>query len=437
MSADRLNELSVSDIARGVGEGAYTAEAVTRACLDRIAAREPELRAWAFFDPDLALEQARALDRAPHRGPLHGVPIGVKDIIDTVDMPTEMGSPIYAGNRPPGDASCVALVRAAGAVILGKTVTCEFAGMSPGVTRNPHNPDHTPGGSSSGSAAAVADFMTAAAFGTQTGGSVLRPSSYCGIIGFKPSFGTFNVGGVKAAAVSLDTIGLHARSLDDIELLTDVLVGRPRSPRSAPETPPTLGLCRTPMWEFAEPETVDAVEDAASRLAAAGATLRDVALPETFAGLTEARSEFNGRDIINRYERSRLMAYEWNSHRDRISEGLARVIQQGLDTDYQDYVAAQILADDCRARLDEVFDGIDVMLAPCADGEAPKGLEYTGNPRFQGLWTVLQAPSITLPTHRGPSGLPVGIQLVAPRRADDRLLSVARWVWQKLGPVEP
>jgi Asp-tRNA(Asn)/Glu-tRNA(Gln) amidotransferase A subunit family amidase len=435
MSSDLLNELSATEIVRCIQAGETTAEAVTRACLDRIAAREPEIHAWAYLDPDQALEQARALDQGPNRGPLHGVPIGVKDIIDTIDMPTEMGSPIYAGNRPTSDASCVALMRGAGAVILGKTVTCEFAGMSPGITRNPHNPDHTPGGSSSGSGAAVADFMTAAAFGTQTGGSVLRPSSYCGIIGFKPSFGTFNVGGVKAAAVSLDTLGLHARSLDDIDLLTDVLVGRPHAPKQAPETPPTIGLCQTSMWELAQPETAHAVEDAAARLKAAGATVRDIELPNEFSVLTEARSKFNGRDIFNRYERSRLMAYEWDNHRDKISDGLSNIIQQGLETDYADYVEASRMADICRARLNDVFEGIDVILAPAADGEAPVGLEFTGSPRFQGLWTVLYAPSITLPTHRGPNNLPVGIQLVAPRREDDRLLSVSRWVFEKLGPA--
>ncbi len=435
MPSDQLNELSASEIARCVKAGEITAEAVTRACLDRIEARQADVQAWAYLDADQALDQARALDQGPHRGPLHGIPIGVKDIIDTFDMPTEMGSPIYAGNRPTGDASCVALIRGAGAVILGKTVTCEFAGMSPGVTRNPHNPDHTPGGSSSGSGAAVADFMAAAAFGTQTGGSVLRPSSYCGIIGFKPSYGTFNVGGVKAAAVSLDTLGLHARSLDDIELLTDVLVGRPHQPKEAPDAPPTIGLCRTLLWELAQPETVEAVEDSASRLKEAGATVKEIELPDEFSMLTETQSKFNGRDIFNRYERARLMAYEWNHHRDKISDGLSNIIRQGLDTDYADYMEASRQADICRANLNDVFDGIDVILTPAADGEAPKGLEFTGSPRFQGLWTVLYAPSITLPTHRGPNNLPVGIQLVAPRREDDRLLSVSRWVFEMLGPA--
>jgi amidase len=211
-----------------ISTGRTSAEAVVQACLDRIAERDPDVHAWAFIDPSQALEQARRLDRSESFGPLHGVPIAVKDIIDTCDMPTSMGSPIYAGFQPRGDAACVALVRNAGAVILGKTVTAEFASSAPGPTVNPHNHRHTPGGSSSGSAAAVADYMVPVAFGTQTGGSVLRPSAYCGIIGYRPTFGMFNMTGVKPAAQSLDTLGLHARSLDDIELLTAVLVGRDR-----------------------------------------------------------------------------------------------------------------------------------------------------------------------------------------------------------------
>src|SRR6478672_12648546 len=209
----QLNALSANEIAQGIAVKIFTAEAVGLDCLARIGAREPVVKAWATIDPDYALRQARELDRGPSRGALHGVPIGVKDIIDTADLPTEMGSDIYKGNRSFSDAACVAIVRAAGAVILGKTVTAEFAGMSPGPTTNPHNPAHTPGGSSSGSAAAVADHMVPAAFGTQTGGSVLRPAAYCGVFGFKPTFGAFNRNGVYPAAESLDTLGLIARSL--------------------------------------------------------------------------------------------------------------------------------------------------------------------------------------------------------------------------------
>src|SRR3954452_3263173 len=256
----QLNALSATEIAQGIAEKKFTAEAVVRDCLARIEAREPVVKAWATIDPDYALRQARELDRGPHRGALHGVPIGVKDIIDTADLPTEMGSEIYKGNRSFSDAACVAVVRAAGAVILGKTVTAEFAGMSPGPTTNPHNPAHTPGGSSSGSAAAVADHMVPAAFGTQTGGSVLRPAAYCGVVGYKPTFNLINRAGIKFAAETLDTIGLITRSIDDLELLTAVLVGRkPSLPRTL-MGPPRIGLCRTPLWDTAQPETMRAVE---------------------------------------------------------------------------------------------------------------------------------------------------------------------------------
>ncbi len=234
--ATELNKLTATEIVRAVAAGETTCEAVVRDCLARIDAREGDIHAWASIDPELALRQARELDRATERGPLHGVPIGIKDIIDTADQPTEMGSPIYRGHRPATDAACVALTRAAGAVMLGKTVTCEFAGMTPGITTNPHNVAHTPGGSSSGSGAAVADHMVPVAFGTQTGGSVLRPAAYCGVFGFKPTFGAFNRRGVYPAAESLDTIGLIARSLEDLELLSAVL--ELRKPSDAPVARP-------------------------------------------------------------------------------------------------------------------------------------------------------------------------------------------------------
>jgi len=425
--ADRLNELSASEAARLIAGGHITSEGLVRDCLARIDAREASVRAWVFLDPEHALREARERDRNPARGSLHGVPIGVKDIIDTADMPTQMGSPIYKGFRPPGDAACVALVRAAGAVILGKTVTAEFAGMTPGATRNPHDPSHTPGGSSSGSGAAVADFMVPAAFGTQTGGSVLRPASFCGIVGYKPTFGRFNRAGIKMAAESLDTIGLLARTIDDIELLDCVLTGRPASLQRASDSPPRIGVCRSPLWQTAEAETIEAIADSAARLAAAGAHMREIALPEEFAGLTRAR------ELINNYERARAMGYEWHSRRGLISERLQRRIRQGWETPHADYVAALELAARCRTLLDAVFGTLDLLLAPCVPGEAPSGLESTGSPRFQELWTLLHFPTVTLPTHSGPSGLPVGIQVVAPRFGDARLFEAARWIWDRLG----
>ncbi len=423
-----LNTLTASEIVRALAAGEATCEAVVRACLARIDRREKEIHAWASIDPELALRHACELDRGPPRGPLHGVPIGVKDIIDTADLPTEMGSPIYRGHRPIADAACVALARAAGALVLGKTVTCEFAGMTPGPTANPHNLAHTPGGSSSGSAAAVADFMVPVAFGTQTGGSVLRPAAYCGVFGFKPTFGAFNRKGVYPAAESLDTLGLLARSLDDLELLSAVLELRPPSQPAVLNAPPRVGLCRTPLWRAAQAETVAAVEDAAARLGKAGAQVREVVLPDEFADLRHA-----ARESINNYERAAAMAHEWNGDHEAISSELRRRIALGRAMPHAEYVAALQFAEDCRGRLAAVFAEVDVLLTPCVNGEAPRGLGGTGDPGFQAIWTILHVPALTLPTDRGPNGLPVGIQLVAARHADRRLFACARWIWQRLG----
>jgi Asp-tRNA(Asn)/Glu-tRNA(Gln) amidotransferase A subunit family amidase len=427
MTGGPLNELSAAQTAALIAQGAVTSEAVVQACLERIAAREPVVQAWSFLDPELALRQARALDRSPVRGPLHGVPIGVKDIIDTSDMPTEMGSPIYRGHRPKADAACVALLRAAGAVILGKTVTCEFAGVTPGKTTNPHDPAFSPGGSSSGSAAAVADNMVPLAFGTQTGGSMQRPSSFCGLVGYKPSFGLINRAGVKPAAESLDVVGVMARTVEDIELAARALTNSAPPAWLPPGAPLRIGLCRTYLWDTAQPETQTAVEDAAARLARSGAELRAVALPDFFAGLAEAR------EVINDYERARGMAYEWEQHRAEISEGLAKSIRNGLAMPAQRFIDAVEFVRRCQAAVPEIFHDVDVLLAPTVAGEAPRGLGWTGDHRFQSLWTLLRVPTVTLPTHAGPHGLPVGIQLVAPTYRDGALLAAARLVFDRLG----
>jgi Asp-tRNA(Asn)/Glu-tRNA(Gln) amidotransferase A subunit family amidase len=424
----RLNELGVTEIVAKIAAGEITCEAVTRDCIERIAAREPVVKAWVNFNPELALAQAHALDREPRRGLLHGVPIGVKDVIDTFDMPTEMGSPIYRGHRPMADAACVALLRRAGAVILGKTTTCELAGMAPAATTNPHNPAHTPGGSSSGSAAAVADVMVPAALGTQTGGSVLRPSSFCGVFGYKPTYNSFNKAGLKPAAESIDTIGWIARSIEDIALLTAVLrMDEPR-PLRRMSTAPRIGLCRTELWDAAQPETKSAVENAAAALSKAGAVVRDVDLPGEFTGLPTL-----ARGTINHFERAACMAFEWDNHRAALSPQMRRYIENGLKTSHSDYVAAWRRVEQCRALLPSVFEGLDVLLAPGVPGEAPKSLASTGDPSMQAMWTALHTPTMTLPTHRGPNNLPVGIQLVAQRYDDDRLFACARWIWDGIG----
>jgi len=420
-----LNTFSASTVARMIATGETSSEAVVDACLARIAEREPSVHAWAFIDPEHRMEEARQRDRSAPVGPLHGVPIAVKDIIDTCDMPTAMGSPIYAGHQPLADAACVAIVRKAGAVILGKTVTAEFASPAPGQTVNPHNGKHTPGGSSSGSAAAVADFMVPAAFGTQTGGSVLRPSSYCGIVGFKPTFGTFNLAGVKPAAQSLDTLGLHARSLEDIELLFAVLVGREPQHLSIPPTPPTIGLYRTPLWQHALPETMSAIDDAAACLTSAGCKVVEVKLPDAFDELDSTRLQ------IQTYERSRGMTWEWTHHKDRLGTLLREEIERGLGVSFEAYASAVQKSEGLRSMIDQAISPFDALLVPAADGAAPVGTASTGNARFQGFWTFLRLPAITLPTHTAPNGLPVGIQLVGHRHGDRELLGVAQWVFER------
>jgi amidase len=257
---------------------------------------------------------------------------------------------------------------------------------------------------------------------------VLRPAAYCGVIGYKPTFGAFNRAGLKFAAESLDTIGLMARALDDVELVTSVLLGgRPGAPVPL-DAAPRIGLCRTPLWDTASPETKHAVEDAAARLAQAGAELREVVLPEDFAGLKAA-----ARETINNYERSKSMAAEWASYRDLISPKLARCIALGMDMPHVEYLGAVRLGESCRAQLPAIFEGFDLLLAPCVQGEAPVGLASTGDPGFQAIWTILHVPTLSLPTHSGPSGLPVGIQLIARRHDDQRLFAGARWVWERLG----
>ena len=426
LATQGLNIFSASEAARLIAAGEIGSEALVRACLERISEREPHLHAWAALDLQHALAQARQRDREPSRGKLHGVPIGVKDIIDTADLPTEMGSPIYKGHRPAADAACVATLRAAGAVILGKTITCEFAGMTPDMTANPHNLGHTPGGSSSGSAAAVADFQVPAAFGTQTGGSVIRPASFCGIVGYKPSYGLISRRGVFPAAESLDTVGIMARTVEDVDVIAAHLVSRDPVRREEVKGP-RIGVCRTPLWDTVDRATAEAIEDAAKRLSAAGLQVQEIVLPKRFSGLAEAR------DQINDYERARALGYEWAAKRDQISSRLSASLTRGFAMRADAFTSAIELAESCRDRLPALMRDVDVLLAPSVPGEAPRGLDYTGDPRLQGIWTLLHVPTITLPTHGGANGLPVGIQLVGKYLEDEALLAAAYWVFDRLG----
>ncbi len=421
-SGTSTNKLSATEAARRIARREFSSEALVSACLERIAAREKEVQAWAFLDTEFALKQARTLDRESPRGPLHGVPVGIKDVIDTADMPTEYNSPIYRGHRPAWDAACVALLRRAGCVILGKTVTTEFANTHPARTRNPNNPAHTPGGSSSGSAAAVADFMVPLALGTQTGGSTVRPAAYCGVVGCKPSFNTINRAGLKFVAESLDTIGVFARGVEDVALCLNVLSGRPMPDfKAAPGRKPRIGLCRTPRWKESDAATHAAVERAAGVLAKAGARVTDFDLPEGCAELFEDHGK-----IMN-YETARALAWEYLNHPDQISATLRPRIEEGWKITRAAYDSARLLARDCRRRLAAQMNGCDFLVTPSAPGEAPGTLETTGDSVFNRVWTLLGVPCVTLPCGSGPLGLPLGVQLVGPFDGDVELLAWAHW----------
>jgi len=420
----KLNELGAREAAKRLAAREITAEALARACLERIQEREAAVGAWIHLDPDAVLEQAKQLDAGPVRGPLHGLPLGVKDIIETADMPTGFGSKAYAGKRTAMDAAGVALARAAGALIFGKTVSTEFAWFFPGKTANPRNPAHTPGGSSSGSAAAVADNMVPLAFGTQTAGSIVRPGSYCGVVGYKPSHGTLPRAGVKLLAESLDTLGVMARSPGDAALLVGALSGRDLLPQAL-ERAPRIALCRTHEWPAAQPETVAALDHAAKAAAGAGASVKELSLPQEFAGLLQAQV-----DLMN-YECYRSLAGDRVHHWEDLSDTLQKLIETAGKVSAARYDEARALAAKCRAMLPDLLAGADAILAPSAPGEAPRGLQATGNPVFCRIWTLLGTPSMNVPCSTGPNGLPVGVQVIGRIGEDARALAVAEWLQAK------
>jgi len=424
------NALSAVEAARQIAAGSLSSEALVTACIDRILERDNLVRAWVCVDTEGAQRAARACDASAATGPLHGVPVAVKDVIDVHGLPTEMGSPIYAGYHPLADASCVALLRAAGAVILGKTVTAEFAGIAAGPTRNPLSPTRTPGGSSSGSAAAVADYMVPIAFGTQTGGSILRPASYCGVLGFKPSYNTVNRAGLKFAAESFDTIGHLARSVEDIDLVWRVLTGQPQRALPDLQSPPRLALFLTHYWHRASPETVAAIASVTTRLAADGIIVEDIAVPDGFEILSDARR------TINNYERARAMSWEWHNRRDEISPQLSQVIADGSIIKFEDYVEAKKLVEHWRHWFAAETHSYDAVLTPAADGEALEGIESTGSSAFQEVWTMLHVPAISLPLAQGPNGLPVGVQFVGKLHRDNELLALSKWLMDRLSVSE-
>jgi Asp-tRNA(Asn)/Glu-tRNA(Gln) amidotransferase A subunit family amidase len=420
--------LSAIDAAAAIRSGQLTSERLVEACLARIEEREGMVGAWAYINPDQALTEARARDKQEPKGLLHGVPVGIKDVIDTADMPTEYGSPIYKDHQPACDAACVAQVRESGGVILGKTVSTEFATRYAGKTRNPHNTDHTPGGSSSGSGAAVADCMVPLAFGTQTTGSHIRPASYCGIVGYKPSFNMIDRAGLKQLSQSFDTLGVHGRTVKDTALVVTALADF-HVPENAWEIAgtPKIAFCRTPVWDEADASTQALVEEAASRLGAQGAKVVDVSLPAAFDQLADVHT------TISEFEFCRALTYERTHFLEMLSEHLRGRLEHGMGWTRAEYDAAWRKVAHCAGLMEDVFNGYDVILAPSVPGEAPRFEEGTGSPIFSQFWTPLGLPCVNVPVLEGPTGLPIGIQFLAPLGEDARALTHADWVHRKLG----
>jgi Asp-tRNA(Asn)/Glu-tRNA(Gln) amidotransferase A subunit family amidase len=443
MALTDLHLLSASEAARLIRDGIISSEQLVEACLARIREVEPQIQAWTFLDPDYVLARARALDElrlsGQAIGPLHGVPVGVKDIFDTADMPTENGSVIHAGRTPSRDATAVSRLRAAGAVIMGKTVTTEFAYFSPGKTRNPHNPEHTPGGSSSGSAAAVGSGMIPLALGSQTNGSTIRPAAYCGIVGFKPTHGLISRHRISALSRTLDHIGLFARTVDDIALLSEQLVGcdeadpdtHPRASipfatvaREDPPLEPMFALVRTPMWERADNDTKEGFAELAAHLD------QRVEEVELFPSAIEA---WELHQTIMSAEMALNLELEYKGAREQLSEKLRKQIEHGRQVTAFDYQRALARIAPIHESFLELFQQrYDAILTPAAPGPAPKGLGATGDPSFCTLWTLCGMPAISLPLLQSSDGLPLGVQLVGPRYGDARLLRTARWLAAKV-----
>jgi Asp-tRNA(Asn)/Glu-tRNA(Gln) amidotransferase A subunit family amidase len=438
MTSMELAALSGLEAQRLLSEGKITALELIEACLARIADDEPRGQAWAFLDPELARAQARRCDEARGlgrpQGPLHGIPVGIKDIIDTRDMPTENGTPIHAGRRPTRDAAVIERLRAAGAVILGKTVTTELAVYHPGKTRNPNNPERTPGGSSSGSAAAVAAGMAPLAVGSQTNGSVIRPGSYCGVFAFKPSHGLISRFGVLAQSRPLDHIGVFARTLEDLALIAEPLIGfdaRDRDTRleAAPRLleavredwplAPDLALVKSPVWDQAEDDLKAAFAELAETL---GPRITEVDLPEAFASAHAQHGVIMGVDL------ARSFAVEYARGRDQLSERLRGIIEDGRRALAIDYARALEQVPPLRESLDSLFARYDAIVTPATTGQAPRGLGSTGSATFCTIWTLLGMPAVTLPLLTGADGMPIGVQLVGRFGDDARLLRTARWL---------
>lgn len=421
-----LNQLGAWEAARLLQRRELSAVQMIRACFARIEQREDVVHAWTALDKDAAVARAEALDHGPIMGPLHGLPFGVKDLFDTSDLPTTYGSSIYKRHQPATDAAAVALCRQAGAVVAGKTVTTEFAtSMSP-PTRNPRNPAYTPGGSSSGSAAAVADDMIPFALGTQTAGSIVRPAAYCGVVGFKPSFDAVPSTGIKRLAGSLDTVGCFARSVPDAGLVASVLMSDPRLLDLSYAHRPHIGMYRTLQWRHTLPETKEAFAHAAAALSRAGAEVHEVDLPPEYCSLVQLQSD------VMAFEVSRSLAYERTHHAEQISPKLMALLESGETMSAEQHQKNLERAAEIYARVDQWFDRYDVLLTPSVTGEAPFADHGTGDPLFGRVWTLLGLPCVHLPFMKGPHGLPVGLQAIGRRGNDHKTLAVANWMHPRL-----
>ncbi len=413
------------------GNGETGPEALAAQCRRRIDAREAEVMAWQELDWDFVRRQLDGLAARPEnaRGALYGVPVGVKDLFDTADLPTAYGSDIYQGNRPAADAAAVARLRAEGAIIVGKTVSTEFAYWKAGKTRNPHNLRHTPGGSSSGSAAAVADGMVPLAIGSQTAASTIRPAAYCGIVGFKPTSGLISLAGAKTLAASLDAVGVFAKTVAGVAVLAGALSGRREWMTLEEAPPPRLAMASSPEWNQVSPAARDAVQRAADLAAHHGATVRRENVPPSFSELAGVQT------TIMAYEAARDLADERRRHFDRLSQPLRDLLMEGEGISPAAYDRACSQRDEGIRTLDELFGDADVLLAPSALGEAPLFEAGTGDPVMSRAWTLLGLPSISIPCGTGPNGLPLGLQIAGRPRQDNRLLAIADWLAQLLASL--
>jgi Asp-tRNA(Asn)/Glu-tRNA(Gln) amidotransferase A subunit family amidase len=418
-----LESLSASQAAQALGKREIKATDLLLACLDRIGQRESMIKAWVSLGKENALARARELDKGAIRGLLHGLPIGVKDLYDTFDLPSSYGSPIYGNHYPATDAVSVALMRQAGGIILGKTVTTEFAAFKSAATSNPHNPLHTPGGSSSGSAAAVADFMVPLATGSQTAGSIIRPASFCGVVGYKPSFGKISVAGVKSLSPIQDTLGCFGRSIGDVALGVAAMSGDHALAKIEDlQNKPRIAICKTPDWALAQKETAAAL--AVARFAAeaiAKGGVGDLKLPPIFDQYSQTQSR------IMAAEMSRSLTFERIRFPKKISSQLAKQLNDGAAISYDQYIKDLLLNQEVHAAMQLIFsEELDLIIAPSAVGEAPGSKETTGDPIFCRSWTLLGLPCINLNITSGPNGMPVGVQLIAGPGKDHFLLSAAR-----------